>query len=390
MTHICHCISDTNIGGAGVLLTTLLTSADKKKYRFSVLLPQKSELIPRLTATGATVIPLPIRGDVSFSPRALFVYMRAIRRLSPDIVHTHGCMTARVATRLSTRAKIAVTRHCAWRDRPYYHGIRRFLSKVSARLFADGYIATAEAARTDLLRMGVPPDRITTVPNGSMRARAVTRAEKAAFLRRYGLCDGDFTVGLCARLSPEKSIETLLYAMAELRRRLPNAPIRAVIAGTGNEYLRLMSLKDRLSLGASVVMTGFLSDPSPLYACLSLAVSCSVGTETSCLALSEAMAHGLPLVACDYGGTPFLCKNGESGILFPLRDHMALADAIEALYCDRALYRRLSLGAFSRYLAHFSAEKMAASYAEFYEKLTAVAEKRHFFHRFSTEMPPKG
>lgn len=390
MMHICHCISDTNIGGAGVLLTTLLSCADTKQYRFSVLLPQNSLLIPRLSATGAEIIPVPVRGDVSFSPRALFVYMRTLRRLSPDVVHTHGCMTARVAARLSTRAKIAVTRHCAWSDRPYYHGIRRFFSMLSAKLFADGYIATAEAARTDLLRMGVPDARIVTIPNGSKRARTVTRAEKAAFLRRYGLSDGDFTVGLCARLSPEKSIETLLYAMAELRRRLPNAPIRAVIAGTGGEYERLVRLKEELSLGTSVVLTGFLADTAPLYACLSVAASCSVGTETSCLALSEAMARGLPLVACDYGGTPFLCKNGESGILFPPKDHVAMARAIEALYSDPLLYRRFSLGAFSRYLAHFSAEKMAASYAEFYENMTRVAEKRRFFRRFSAEIPPKG
>ncbi len=369
MTHICHCITDTNIGGAGVLLTTLLRHTDRRRYRVTVLLPKGSLLIPRLAETGADILPLPVYGDVSFSFRALPAYLRALSRLSPDIVHTHGCMTARVAARLRTRAKIAVTRHCAWNDRPYYHGVRRIVSKICARLFADGYVATAEAAHADLLRMGVPDAQIVTIPNGSEEARTVTPFEKAAFLSRYAIPESAFLVGICARLSPEKSIETLVYAMNDVYIRMPGANIRAVIAGEGEEKASLLSLIKHLSLGNRVILTGFLHDTAPLYACLSVAVNCSIGTETSCLALSEAMAHGLPLIACDYGGTPFLCKEGESGILFPPKDHTALADAILAFYSDRARYRRLSEGAYSRYQRHFSATKMALAYEHFYECL---------------------
>ena len=94
---ITHVISDSNVGGAGILLCTLLSGlADE--FDFEVILPEGSRLASRLPAEKIKITELPVAPDKSFSPRDISTFYRYLRATRPDVVHTHASLTCLFAT----------------------------------------------------------------------------------------------------------------------------------------------------------------------------------------------------------------------------------------------------------------------------------------------------
>ena len=118
-----------------------------------------------------------------------------------------------------------------------------------------------------------------------------------------------------------------------------------------------------------MIFTGEVRDVEPYVNLFDAAVNCSVGTETSCLALSEAMSLGIPCIASDFGGNPELVREGENGFLFPVGDSYALAERIERLRNSAPLYRKLARGAEKRFAKDLNARGMAGKYDELYRRL---------------------
>ena len=96
-------------------------------------------------------------------------------------------------------------------------------------------------------------------------------------------------------------------------------------------------------------------------------VNCSVGTETASLALSEGMGLSIPCVVSDFGGNPYMVKDGKNGIIYPRGDSVALADSIEVLCNDYTLYEELSRGARKRFDEELNVNHMTEKTYEFYE-----------------------
>ena len=98
-------------------------------------------------------------------------------------------------------------------------------------------------------------------------------------------------------------------------------------------------------------------------------VNCSVGTETSCLALSEGMSLSKPAVASDYGGNPYMIKDGENGFLYPMTDVKKLSLAIARLSNDKKLYSVMSEASKKRFDGELNAAEMSRKTYAFYEEL---------------------
>lgn len=366
MIRICHILTDTNVGGAGVLLSNLLSSMDRGRFSLSVLLPEGSLIAERLSACeGVDVRMIPIQGDRSFSLSAIPVIYRALRKLSPDVVHTHGAFSGRVAARLLRVPRVFVTRHCAWDDTPFFHGFRRLVSSVAARLFGDLYIATADAAARNLRAMGVPEARTVTVKNGSPARQRLSAAARDSFRRSYGIPRDAFLVTVTARLSREKGVDTLLRAAVRLVEK--DDLYRFLIVGSGSEEKRLFADAARYGIEKYVIFTGFLPDTTEALSASDVLVNPSRGTETSCLAISEAMSMGLPVIASDFGGNTEMVRDGESGLLFPVDSASELTAQIERLRTSDTLRERLSNGAVAAYLREFTLDGMTHTYETLYE-----------------------
>lgn len=348
-----YVISDRNIGGAGIQLLNLLRHLDRREFTVAVALPFRSRLRERLLAARIRVRELENPCE-ELSPRAVCELTRVICEEQPDIVHTNAAVAARVAGKLTGR-RVIFTRHCAY---PAAANATPFFAKLANRLLTDCAIATAPAAARDLVAMGVPSGAITVILNGSDPVRMVGEDELRAWREKLSLDADDFCVGICARLEPCKGHDLFLKAAKQASARMPNRKFRFLIIGEGSRRAELERLTERLGLSEAVRFTGFVSDVAPLYRLLRLHVNASRGTETSCLAVSEAMSAGVPELVSDYGGNCGMIGESDAGIVFPQGNVTALADAICRVAGDKALEETMRRAAAERYRRLFTAERM--------------------------------
>ena len=120
MIKVVEAISDTNIGGAGILLVNRLKNTTPKVFDTWVILPQDSLLISKIKSTGVHVLTLKVKGDRSFDVCDIFKYFLIIKRIAPDIINAHGCMSARIAARMANVPVRLYTRHCVYPTKKIY------------------------------------------------------------------------------------------------------------------------------------------------------------------------------------------------------------------------------------------------------------------------------
>ncbi|MBE6529599.1 MAG: glycosyltransferase [Ruminococcaceae bacterium] len=361
---ILHVISDSNIGGAGVLLLNLLRWFDRKKVESVVGLPRGSRLRRAVLETKTQVVELDQACD-RVSPASVLELLGVIRAVKPDLVHANAAISARLAGKLAGK-KVIYTRHCTFpveKKLPVVRFARNFWNNA----LCDCAIATARVAAVDLRETGIPRRKIVVIPNGCEPVREVLPGEIELFRAKYGISEEDFCVGICARLEPCKGHEIFLRAAKEAIDAMPEIPFRFLIVGEGSCRAELETLAKELKIADRVVFCGFLYDPAPIYRIMQIHVNCSVGTETSSLAVSEGFSAGLPTVLSDYGGNRDMLGESGAGICVSKGNPKALAEAICKLAGDDAFRAETSRKARKRYEQNYTAASMA-------KRLTAVYE----------------
>lgn len=365
---IVEAISDGNIGGAGILLISRLKHSDTERHHYHVILPEESALRERLKTIPVRV--WTIRGgmDRSFSWRALFQYLSLLRQIRPDLVNCHGNLSCRIAATLCGIPCRLYTRHCAY-DVPMWQTQfpGKWLIGWIQKILSTHVIAVAHAARENLLQMGVPASRISVIINGSEALPGLSDTEKQGLLDRLKIPQDTTVVGICARLEPCKDHRTFLQAAEELLRR--SKQYRFLIIGDGSLATSLKEWCCVHGIDRYVIFTGFVKDVSPYLNIMDLNVNCSVGTETSSLALSEGMSLGLPAVVSDYGGNPYMVRHGENGLVWRRSNAKELADAIERIANDRELYQIMSQNAHRRFDEELNVCQMTQKTEKLYEEL---------------------
>lgn len=367
---ILHILTDSNVGGAGILLESLLRHTAIERQHIFVLLPRGAALSDRFRALGVTVLPLLRDGDRSLSFFDFFIIRRTLCRIRPNILHTHASLSGKLAARtlLFSRPVVLSTRHCAYpvvgkAGRP----LMRFLHRLGDRLLSDLTVATAEAATENLVALGIPKSRIRLIRNGAEELPVLPPLKRDALRDALSIPREAFVVGMCARMVPDKDHMTMLRAASILLSE--HTGYHFLWIGDGSEAAELRLTAEKWGVLPHLTMIGYATEVSPYVNLLDVMVNCSVGTETSSLALSEAMSLGIPCVVSRYGGNPELVREGENGLLFPPRDAHALAEALSLLSSDRALYLALSHGAKERYRTALRATQMARAYDHLYARL---------------------
>ena len=374
---VVHVITGTSLGGAEIMLDTLLRALSPACHCTVVSLMPLGTVGERIRARGIPIESLDMDPGRP-NPAVLLRLVRHLRRLRPDVVHTwmyHADLLGGVAARLAGTGKVAwaihnstlsrrhvkartraVVRACAWLSRRVPHRIL-CCSEVAQRLHVD---------------WGYPSDRIEIVPNGfdvsrfrpDAQARAAVRAE-------LGVSAQAPLVGLIARYDPQKNHAGFLQAAAAVRRRHPEA--RFLLAGTrvdaGNAAL--LDQVGAHGLQQAVHLLGPRDDVPRLMASLDLLVSASGYGEAFPIVLGEAMASGVPCVATDVGDCASIVA--DTGAIAPVDDPAALAAAIADLLEEgpEALARR-GRHARERIVRHFAIERVAAQYESFYRTLAST------------------
>lgn len=365
---IIECITDTNIGGAGVLLVNRLSHTDLQKYDITVLLPKGSLLKRKLLPLGVKFIEINGKGDRSLNLGALFEYVKIIKKLSPDVINAHSSLAFRLAAALCRVPVRICTRHCAYPvSRKFKSPLVRRTFSVLERALTHRYIAVAEAAKENLVDMGVSRERVKVIINGAVGLRKLGEEEKNSLRDSLGIPRGAAVLVICARLEECKGHKYLLEAMAT--DTLKNKDIFLISLGDGSLKCELESYASELGIEARVRFLGFVWDTAPYMNIADINVNCSVGTETSCLALSEGMSLAKPAVASDYGGNPYMIKDGVNGFLYPAGNAKKMSLAIAKLIGDKKLYGSMSAAARKRFESELNAAEMSRKTYEFYEEL---------------------
>ena len=328
--------------------------------------PRSSWLLEGAASLGARTLALPSPRDPCFG-QLIDVFLRAC---PADVFHCHvgtGCEDwdgVRVA-RAAGCSAVVQTQHLPFlvshprKRRAFHHAIEE----------VDRLIAVSEGLRRTYERIGVPPERFVTVPNGvAPRADRLGRAEARKIL---GLEADRPVVMTIGRLTHMKGQWTLIDAVPDLSARFPGLAV--VLLGDGPLRGSLEEQAASLGVSGHVIFAGHRPDARRLLAAADVFVLSS-RHEGMPLAALEAMEARLPVVATRVIGTEEVVDDGVTGALVRPGDATALGAAVSRLLADPALRTRQGAAGRRRFEASFTRGRMAHETAEVYASVLADAE----------------
>ena len=342
-----------------VLLTVLGLRAGG--HRAALVAHPRGELRRRLP-DAADVFPLAPRAELDLG--AAWRLGRLLRRLDPAVVHAHDAHAVALSALAlalggpSLRARLVASR------RVDFHVGGNVLSRWKYRR-VERFVCASAAICSMLAADGIPPARTTVVYEG-IDVERLAAAPALDVRREFRLPPRAPVVGNVAALVPHKGQRHLLDAAARVVRAVPEA--RFLIVGEGELAAALRRQIERLRLDRHVVLTGFRSDVPALHKGFDLFVMSSTteGLGTSAL---DAMACGRAVVATRAGGLAEVVVDGETGLLVPVGDAGALADAIVRLLRDPAFRARCGRAGLARARTTFDAGRMVAETLAVYRDL---------------------
>lgn len=356
--------SDTNIGGAGKCLLTLLENFDYDKLDVKVIIPKNSLLKPHIDKLNVPVIEVDGIADKSLDFTAVKTLRDIFKKEKPDVVHTHASMSARIAAK-QAGAKVVYTRHSVFEpSKKISKGIGKMINGMVNNHYADSIIAVAEAAKDNLTATGVDDKKIRVILNGVEGLRNISSDEKRILRERFSLPDGYKAVSIVARLEDIKGHDYFIEAADMLLKKGIKA--RFYIAGTGSYEEHLKKKVKHLHREEQIIFTGFISDVDKLMAITDIQANASYGTEATSLALLEGMSIGIPAVVSDFGGNPGVIKNGKNGFIVPKKNSKELAEGLERLLGDDKLYEEISHTAVEMFNETFTAKAMTKQTEDVY------------------------
>jgi len=260
-------------------------------------------------------------------------------RARPDIVHAEVEPWSLAALQLVRAAGRAAVVLFTWEN---LEGPGRMASRVVERIVlrrVRHVIAGNEAARARMLRRGVPRARLTVLPQFGLDPARYAAGDPAR-ARTAGAPPGvgPPVVGFVGRVAPEKGVDVLVDAVAELDARL-------LVVGDGAARPALEARAAAWPTGKATFAGGVADTSVPDYlACMDALVLPSRTTvswaEQFGHVLIEAMAAGVPVVGSSSGAIPEVI--GEAGLVFPEGDAWALRAQLATLFDDAALRKRLA------------------------------------------------
>jgi glycosyltransferase involved in cell wall biosynthesis len=279
-----------------------------------------------------------------------------------DVVHFHTSRAHSMAPFAHGRASaLVVTRRMDYRP-------NRLFAPILYNRAVDAIAAISNKVSDALAAAGVSRKNLRIIPSGvdCDHFHPANSTEREAARARLGIRTDDFLIGTVGMLEERKGHRYLLEAVARLNRpRAEGSHIKCAIGGDGAMRDELTQLARELGIANDILFLGMLGDSRQLLDALDVFVFPSL-KEGLGVALLEAMACGLPVVASRVGGIVDIVEDGRTGSLLPPRDPASIAEAVAALE-DKG--RRLQLGnaARVRVAENFSMDAMTSKTVDLYQ-----------------------
>jgi glycosyltransferase involved in cell wall biosynthesis len=334
----------------------------------TVVCPQEHPHHQLLVDAGVPTMDM--RFNRKIDPKAIRMLRKELKRGNYDILHTYtnnALSNGLIATR-GMQIKIVA-----------YRGIVAaigFLDPISWMRYLnpriDRIICVCDAIRDYFLSMKpkflrMPPERPVTVHKGH---KLEWYTAEPADLGETGIPDGAFVVACITNNRPRKGLQYLVEAMGLLPQDIP---AHLLLVGHMRGKILDKAINDS-PLKERIHRPGFRKDAPAITAACDVFCLPSVKREGLPRSVIEAMAYRVPPIVTNSGGSPELVEDGESGLIVPIRDAQAIADAIEKLYRDPQYRKKLGEGARERIASNFRNEDTVTKIIAVYRDLVPDAE----------------
>ena len=307
----------------------------------------------------------------------------------PDLIHAHSpVLNALPSLWVGRRQRLPVVyeMRASWEDAAVDHGTTqegslryrtsRSLESLALR-HADQVTTICEGLRGDIASRGIPPERITVIPNAVDVSLFRLGTEPDAELRRSLGLNGATVVGFAGSFYGYEGLDLLIEAVRQMLPRHPQ--LRVLLVGGGPQESNLRAQAVAAGLQERVIFTGRVphAEVQRYYELIDVLAYPRLPIRLTELVTPlkplEAMAQGRMLVASDVGGHRELIRHGETGFLFRAGNAAALAGAIDDVLVRRAFWPKLREQA-RRFV---EVERTWASSVERYREVYRRALARH-------------
>jgi glycosyltransferase involved in cell wall biosynthesis len=294
-----------------------------------------------------------------------------LREVRPDVVHTHQAAALFYLAPISRKFTpiLVHTEHNNQfrRYRTLREKFTYFSMLATAGSRVDRMFAVSEDARRSILNARVIPRRkLFTVPNGINFDRFRVRNQDPVLRKSLGIPDDGFVFGNIGRLNEMKRPDILIDAFAKLSSEFPASHL--LLVGDGPLMADLQNQAAALKITARVHFTGFQPNPEKYLGMLDVFVLTS-RMEGMPLAVLEASASGIPVIASKVGGLEEMSDGGRSILLYEFGDTDALLGGLRRLVSQSDFRQRLAHAGREHVLTAYSAERMARDYGHHYGQL---------------------
>lgn len=370
-------------GGMKSQMMTLATGLVDGGHEVAVAGPGDSAVLSEAAEAGLPVHAVPIVGPLNpvRDARAVTSLARVLHAGGFHVVHAHGFkagLVARAAAMLVDTPAVVVTVHNHVLYRPELSAATKRLHISLEHALAarcDRYIAVSGSVREELLDVyGVPAEKVVTVHNGVEPEPFLEWHDGASARADLDVPDGVPVLGCACRFAPQKGLDDLVGALAEIREMVPGTTL--VLGGDGPLAGHLHEEAEAAGVSDAIIWPGRIpeDDVPGFLSALDAYVSSSL-SEGLPLSLVEAAAAAVPTVATRVGGTPEIVSDGETGLLVEPGDRHALAEACARVLTDPGTARALGSAAREHVLAEFRPEAMVARTEEVYMEALTVKRR---------------
>jgi glycosyltransferase involved in cell wall biosynthesis len=366
--HVVHVTLALDLGGLERVVLNLVAQGIARGQRVTVLCVERpGNLAADVAALGAAVVCADKGRGLKLS--AVARVRTLLKQLKPDVVHTHqmgALFYAGLAARWGGRPVVVHTEHGKHYDAG--GGQSRRLACI-ASTFAGRFFCVSEDIAEGVVAAGVvSPAKVVVVPNGIETGRFARLHDANEVRRSLGIPESAPVVGTVGNLREVKRQDVLIRGFARLGGVQGRGMPHLLIVGDGELRGDLLALAKNLGIANRVHFVGRQTKPEQFLHAMDVFALTS-RSEGMPLAVLEAWAAGLPVVASAVGGLPALIEEGVNGKLIPSGDDAVLAERLAELLVAPAAAREMGRRGQERVRARYDVSAMAAEYERHYFEL---------------------
>lgn len=390
-------------GGTTRYLLTILAGLDRDRFHPVFFAPTKREWHEEMEKLGVEIVcsadrapappaehrPMPaaeqttgevqVPGTLSWSLgtlREMWKLFSLFRRRRVEILHSNnaGAEPAPIAAWLAGIPVVLATLHV---DSTYdLDGVRsgtryRLLEKACMLALTHAISVSSATAEDWITRCALPASyrKLITIIHNGVNPELLQRRRSTAEAKAAAGLSGRIVVSSMGRLEPAKGYEYLIRALPAVVAREPRILLR--IAGKGELLQPLEALARSLQVAEHVSFLGFTADIAGFLECSDIYIQPSL-CEALPMAVLEAGAMGIPVIASDVGGVSECIRSAETGIIVPPRAPGEIARSLIEMAGSSEFRERMGTALSTRIRTSFRSDQMVESTLQLYDQLGAL------------------